>query len=235
MDRIYQPPLPALSAVIAAAADLPTLLSETLTSQISDAERACFDRYFRILDSIETNSLVDPSLLDIGCANGFFAYLFAVTTCRQVTAVDDARGSSCGYSDNAFLAPLHRAKREYGLEHLEIVGAPIEQFLTECPDRQWDIVLCLSVLHHFYTGYGDHQVVEDAVAVDDLEAAERAQRGRVVQIAQLGFRARIPLFQHVQAILPGVNRNDRAPALHVKSGVIARTGAELEYPPVREG
>src|ERR1019366_4743264 len=156
MDRIYQPPLPALSAVIAAAADLPTLLSETLTSQISDAERACFDRYFRILDSIETNSLVDPSLLDIGCANGFFAYLFAVTTCRQVTAVDDARGSSCGYSDNAFLAPLHRAKREYGLEHLEIVGAPIEQFLTECPDRQWDIVLCLSVLHHFYTGYGDH-------------------------------------------------------------------------------
>jgi hypothetical protein len=73
-----------------------------------------------------------------------------------VTAVDDARGSSCGYSDNAFLAPLRCAKREFGLEHLEIVDAPIERFLTEFPDRRWDIVLCLSVLHHFYTGYGDH-------------------------------------------------------------------------------
>ena len=155
MGRIYQPPLPEVSAVIAAAADLPRFLSEPLMSRIHGAERACFDRYLRILDSIETHSLIDPSLLDIGCASGFFAYLFAVTTSRQVTAVDDARGSSCGYSDNAFLAPLHSAKQEYGLEHLEIVDAPVERFLAECPDRRWDVVLCLSVLHHFYTGYGD--------------------------------------------------------------------------------
>jgi len=156
MDRIYQPHLPDLSAVIAVAADLPMFLGQPLTARVLGAERACFDRYLRILDSIETHSLIDPSLLDIGCANGFFSYLLAVTTCRQVTAVDDARASSCGYSDNAFLEPLRQTQREHGLEHLEIVGAPVEQFLSEHPGRQWDIVLCLSVLHHFYTGYGDH-------------------------------------------------------------------------------
>ena len=156
MERLYQPRLPDLASVIDSVADMPRFLSEPLWNGTLGAERACVDRYLSILDALERRSLFDCSLLDIGCANGFFAYLFAVSLCRQVTAVDDARGALAGYGKNAFLGPLKRVKREYALKHLEIAGAPIEQFLGAHPDRRWDVVLCLSVLHHFYTGYGDH-------------------------------------------------------------------------------
>jgi SAM-dependent methyltransferase len=186
MDRIYQPHLPDVSVAIAAAADLPAFLGQPLTARVEGAERACFDRYLRILDSIETHSMIDPSLLDIGCANGFFAYLFAITACRQVTAIDDARASSCGYSDNAFLAPLRQTKRELGLEHLEIVDTPMEQYLTECPGRQWDIVLCLSVLHHFYTGYGD-----------DPDTGQLTDEQRVSVFRAIGQATRSVLFLEV--------------------------------------
>lgn len=156
MERLYQPPLPGLGAVINAITNLPGFLSEPVPGETSVGGRACFDRYLCILDALERRSLIDSSLLDIGCSSGFFAYLFAVTACRQVTAVEDARGASAGYGENAFLAPLLRAKQQYALHHLEIIDKPIEQFLVASPDRQWDVVLCLSVLHHFYTGYGDH-------------------------------------------------------------------------------
>jgi SAM-dependent methyltransferase len=155
MERLYQPPLPGLGTVLNTITNLSGFLSEPVSGHTPGAGRACFDRYLCILDALERRSLIDSSLLDIGCSSGFFAYLFAVTACSQVTAVEDARGALAGYGENAFLAPLRRAKREYALHHLEIIDKPVEQFLIACPDRQWDVVLCLSVLHHFYTGYGD--------------------------------------------------------------------------------
>jgi SAM-dependent methyltransferase len=156
VERLYQPRLPDLASVVNLVSDLPRFLGQDLTDETVGAERACFDRYLCILDALERRSLFDCSLLDIGCSNGFFAYLFAVSLCRQVTAVEDERGALAGYSENAFLGPLYKAKQEYALRHLEIADAPIERFLASCPERQWDVVLCLSVLHHFYTGYGDH-------------------------------------------------------------------------------
>ena len=159
MDRRYQPPLPDLAGALAVVTDATAFLRKGFPQDTSGAERACYDRYLRILDSLERRSLFDCSLLDIGCSNGFFAYLFAVTMCRQVTAIEDSRGASVGYSENAFLGPLCHAQRESGLRHLEVLEAPIEEFLKTCPERRWDAVLCLSVLHHFYTGYGDHPEV----------------------------------------------------------------------------
>jgi SAM-dependent methyltransferase len=155
MDRIYQPPLPSLVSAIRIVSDLPDFLAQHLEQETSGAERSCMDRYLRILDALESRALFDCSLLDIGCSSGFFSYLFAITFCRQVTAVDDSRASAFGYGGNAFLGPLRAAREEYGLHHIEIVDAPIERFLKEHAGRRWDVVLCLSVLHHFYTGYGD--------------------------------------------------------------------------------
>jgi SAM-dependent methyltransferase len=159
MERLYQSPLPGLATAIGIAANTEAFLRKDLQNTASRAERACLDRYLLILDALERRSLFDSSLLDIGCANGFFAYLFAVMMCRQVTAVEDMRGASAGYSENAFLNPLLQVRQEYALRHLEVIDAPIERFLTTYPDRQWDVVLCLSVLHHFYTGYGDNPAV----------------------------------------------------------------------------
>lgn len=156
MERLYQPPLPNLAAAIGVVADLPAFLAQPFEQQIGEVERACIDRYLLILNALETRELFDGSLLDIGCSTGFFSYLFAITACRQVTAVEDSRAAASGYGEDAFLRPLRAAKEKYRLRHIEIVDAPIEAFLAAEPERTWDIVLCLSVLHHFYTGYGDH-------------------------------------------------------------------------------
>jgi SAM-dependent methyltransferase len=153
--RLYQPLLPNLASAIRIVSDLPAFLAQNLERENEGVERLCVDRYLQILNALENRALYDGSLLDIGCSSGFFSYLFAITACRQVTAVDDSRAAPSGYSDDAFLRPLRAARQEYGLRHIEIVDAPIERFLAAA-GRTWDIVLCLSVLHHFYTGYGDH-------------------------------------------------------------------------------
>ncbi|MGB6943707.1 MAG: class I SAM-dependent methyltransferase [Bryobacteraceae bacterium] len=155
MERLYQPKLPDLASAIGIVSDLPAFLAQSLEHESEGVERLSVDRYLQILDAIESRALFDSSLLDIGCSSGFFSYLFAITTCRQVTAVDDSRAALSGYSDDAFLRPLRAARQEYGLDHIEIVDTPIERFLASA-ERIWDIVLCLSVLHHFYTGYGEH-------------------------------------------------------------------------------
>ncbi len=155
MMRLYQPPLPDLASAIRAVADLPGFLAKDFENEFQGIERLCIDRYLRILNAIESRGLYDCSLLDIGCSSGYFSYLFALSACRQVTAVDDSRASSFGYANDAFLRPLRDARDESGLRHIEIVDAPIERFLNEQRGRRWDVVLCLSVLHHFYTGYGD--------------------------------------------------------------------------------
>lgn len=155
-ERLYQPKLPSLASAIRIVSDLPAFLAQDLEREGAGVERLSVDRYLSILDALEHRALYDCSLLDVGCSSGFFSYLFAVTACRQVTAVDDSRGAPSGYAGDAFLRPLRAAREEYGLRHIEIVEAPIEQFLAAKPMRSWDVVLCLSVLHHFYTGYGDH-------------------------------------------------------------------------------
>ena len=155
MERLYQPPLPDLASAIRAVADLPGFLARDFENEFPGIERLCVDRYLRILNAMESRGLYDCSLLDIGCSSGYFSYLFAVSACRQLAAVDDSRASSFGYANDAFLGPLRKACDESGLQHVEIVDAPIERFLDKQKGRRWDVVLCLSVLHHFYTGYGD--------------------------------------------------------------------------------
>ena len=155
MNRLYQPPLPDLTAALDIVGNLPKFLSGSLPEGIQRAERCCFDRYLQLLNALEERSLFDCSLVDLGCAGGFFSYLFAITLCRHVTAVEDGRSLWAGYSKEAVLQPLFRAKKDHELGHLEIVEAAIEEFLTAHHGRQWDVVLCLSVLHHFFTGYGD--------------------------------------------------------------------------------
>ncbi|MEO7142859.1 MAG: hypothetical protein ABI165_05080, partial [Bryobacteraceae bacterium] len=62
------------------------------------------------------------------------------------------------YGVEAFTAPLIRDCQKNGLRHVEVREQSIETFLVEAEGqgRQWDAVLCLGVLHHFHTGYGDH-------------------------------------------------------------------------------
>jgi len=166
-ERIYQPPLPDLGSALSMVGDLPGFLHRSIDEKVGLAERACYDRYLRILNALELRSAFGSSLLDLGCANGFFAYLLTIHLCSRATAVEDTRGSTAGYGKSAFLEPLREAQRQYGLEQLEIVEQPIETFLASQPERRWDVVLCLSVLHHLYTGYGDRP------EVGRMEAGER--------------------------------------------------------------
>ena len=87
-ERLYQPKLPSLASAIRIVSDLPAFLAQDLEREGAGVERLSVDRYLSILDALEHRALYDCSLLDIGCSSGFFSYLFAVTACRQVTAVE---------------------------------------------------------------------------------------------------------------------------------------------------
>ena len=155
-QRLYQPKLPSLASAIRIVSDLPAFLAQDLEREGAGVERLSVDRYLSILDALEHRALYDCSLLDIGCSSGFFSN----AVCRNRLPAGDGRRRfarrALRICHDAFLRPLRAAREEYGLRHIEIVEAPIERFLAAKPVRSWDIVLCLSVLHHFYTGYGDH-------------------------------------------------------------------------------
>jgi SAM-dependent methyltransferase len=81
-------------------------------------------------------SLAGKSVLDIGCADGFFCQLCVKSGARRVVGIDSALGR------------LLRAR----LAALE-AGLDIEFRMEVFPDlairEKFDYVLCLSVLHHF--------------------------------------------------------------------------------------
>lgn len=169
-DRLYQAPTAPID-VILSSLSAPLAFDEWheyLLSSHGPYERICLDRYITILNRLLLCGLPNCSLLDLGCSSGFFASAFALTLASQVTAVEDERAAAFGYRPDAFLQPLRAFVLQHGLKHIEVVDKPIESFLAvEADRRQWDVVLCLSVLHHYHTGYGDH------VDVGALEADRR--------------------------------------------------------------
>jgi hypothetical protein len=123
-------------------------------------DRICVDRFLLIRERIFDRGLVNTSILDLGGGAGYFSWLFYLTVARQVDLVEDQRAKLWGYNEESFTSKIEKNKKTYKADNLFIHKISIEDFLTEQVEiKKWDIVICLSVLHHFVVGYGDDSSV----------------------------------------------------------------------------
>jgi SAM-dependent methyltransferase len=116
-----------------------------------EGERKCIDRAEMILRDLSAIGITSGSLLDIGCNIGFFCHYF------------QSRGYSCtGYEDNSHvdimqfteknsLETAEELSAHYGV-YPKFTGASALTLLQA--DHKFDVILCLSVAHHWFVGYG---------------------------------------------------------------------------------
>src|SRR6266849_3188979 len=100
-------------------------------------------------------SLAGKSVLDIGCADGFFCRLCAQHGAKSVLGIDTARGR------------LLRA-RFMALEEGLNIDYRMDVFPSRNLHRQFDYVLCLSVLHHSLVSKDLWKVLTDEQCAEDL-------------------------------------------------------------------
>ncbi len=124
---------------------------------LTNVERSCVDRLAMILHDLEREKINSPNVLDLGCSGGFFSMGLASTVASHVVGVDDDRYITIQGEDN--LSSVNNTKKR--IEQLGITNAifhdqPIENYLLQGnAQEQFDVVLCLNILHHFYKGYGN--------------------------------------------------------------------------------
>lgn len=105
--------------------------------------RKCTDRMQKMTDFLTTRQLVPPttsSSLDVASFYGWFVARFR-----------DLGYAAEGIERDPLALPVGEAA--YGLEPGVIHVGDCEDFLTGT-DRQWDVVSCFSLLHHFVLGRG---------------------------------------------------------------------------------
>jgi SAM-dependent methyltransferase len=106
------------------------------------------------------SSLAGKSVLDIGCADGFFCEMCARSSARRVVGMDSALGR------------LLRARFAALGRNLDIVYR-LDIFPSPSLKEQFDYVFCLSVLHHFLTHKDFWKVLNDADKSEDLALLRR--------------------------------------------------------------
>lgn len=99
--------------------------------------RRCNDRLAMMLEFLSAagRPLGGLSVLDAACSYGWFVHAFA------------RRGAAAAGVDSD-LSALKVGRIAYGLRPEQTVHNDLQTFLSSC-GRRWDVVLLLSVLHHF--------------------------------------------------------------------------------------
>lgn len=140
-----------------------------------DVVRRCDDRLTLMLQFLAAagRPLATLSVLDLGCAYGWFVNEFS------------KRGSTAIGVD-ADPAALKVGRTAYGLRPEQTVHGDLRTYLSSC-GRTWDVVLLLSVLHHFVLrpnggSAGDllgevDRITGSCLFVDTGQAHERWWRG----------------------------------------------------------
>lgn len=151
-DTTYQPSSVSTNAVTAfGRGDYVPMLCDIRNLAPHSYERVCVDRAIAIaLDLALQETRSNATILDVGCAEGLVSTLLA-TVGYQVTGVDnDVVTSVQGWYDDS----ARRVSRIHPPHaRCQLIRADIRTHVTS-PGPKYDVVLLLSVLHHFLEGYG---------------------------------------------------------------------------------
>jgi 2-polyprenyl-3-methyl-5-hydroxy-6-metoxy-1,4-benzoquinol methylase len=119
--------------------------------------RKCTDRLEMMLAWLARNGISSGSFLDIGSSYGWF-----------VSEMSKRGFQAIGIDRDAALCTVgHLA---YGIEQSANVVADATTFLRSCT-RQYDVVCCLSILHHFVLGAETISAAEFIQLVDKITAS----------------------------------------------------------------
>jgi hypothetical protein len=158
VNNLYHPPLPFVSDLFELMSYWPNYKS--LETKNSFVDRICVDRLLLIRERLIEKGLLGGTVLDLGGGTGYFSWVLYITFANTVDLVEDERARSAGYGDDSFTSDFRSKITELEAKRVNIHDQSIEEFLREKAEMQcWDVTLCLSVLHHFITGYGDNPEV----------------------------------------------------------------------------
>ena len=152
-NQLYQPVLNSVELARLKAGEFEAV--STLVRARSEAERVCVDRLGMIMRNLP-KPLGECSVLDLGCANGFFCNALAFLGAKSTTGVDsDAHKSVLGLDVESALTRAHFDARQYGISNSQFIDREIGDFvLQDRPEVESDITIFFSVLHHLFHGYG---------------------------------------------------------------------------------
>lgn len=115
-------------------------------------ERKCTDRLELLVTELRAIAPEARTVLDLGCANGFIDHVLAAHG-YSVSGVDnDAHNRVFDHAPRPALEIARDVARRFDLT-CEFYDSDAQGFL-ESTDRTWDASLCLSLVHHFFVGYG---------------------------------------------------------------------------------
>jgi len=121
-----------------------------------ETARICVDRLVLILENLP-GPVSGYSILDLGCASGFFTNSLALLGSSWVIGIDNnthVRTFSLNLDD--FLIRARQDASRFGVEKsVQYIEEDLVSIMrTPRPELKSDVVLCLSVFHHLFLGYG---------------------------------------------------------------------------------
>lgn len=142
--------------------------SDEAFNLIGRTERPCADRAWLIRDDMRpiVGHLDGATVLDIGCNVGFFCHFFASLGMKATGVENSQHNKYQRFSVRDSVQTANRMNHRYNLT-CEFISDDALSWVKEQKDS-FDVVLLLSVIHHFFMGYpiGDYEH-------DPLEEARR--------------------------------------------------------------
>ena len=148
----YQPKFVSEPALLAfGRADYEKLVAEIRRAPQDSYERVSVDRALAIAVDLAMQEVpVGAAILDIGCAEGLVCALLARLGYKMTGIDNDLVGDVQGWYD---LTARTGARDVFRAENCEYIETDAVGFLTSL-GNSYEVILLLSVLHHFLEGYG---------------------------------------------------------------------------------
>lgn len=86
--------------------------------------------------------LSDKSILDLGCANGYYCFSALYAGARHVTGID---------MDPAHIAVMKQAIDYFRLKHIDVFNNDVNETLIHLPPSTYNIVFALALIHWIYS------------------------------------------------------------------------------------
>lgn len=137
---------------------------DTPARTTTQSERPCVDRARILRDDMRSlmGQIEGATLLDIGCNVGFFCHYFATLGMKATGIENSQHNRHQRFSLSNSVKTAKRMNARYGLD-CDFIEHDARLWIKDRSEG-FDVVLLLSVLHHFFLGYPVGEYAQDPMA-----------------------------------------------------------------------